>query len=116
MFKGAWVYILRCCDGSYYTGLTTAIDKRMEEHHLGTFPGYTSSRRPLKLVWLADFPDVFQAIEVERMVKGWSRKKKEALIRSDFELLHELSMCRNETHFSKKEVEPSQNSLRLRSD
>ena len=102
MFKRAWVYILRCCDGTYYTGCTTAIEKRLKEHEKGIFPGYTSARRPVELVWCAEFPDVFQAIIVERQIKGWSKKKKEALIRGDFLLLHELAECRNETHFKSK--------------
>jgi predicted GIY-YIG superfamily endonuclease len=91
MFKHSWVYILRCCDGSYYTGCTTALEKRIKEHELGIFPGYTSSRRPVRLVWSAEFPDIFQAIAVERQIKGWSRKKKEALIQQEFDLLHQLS-------------------------
>ena len=91
MTKGAWVYILQCSDDSYYTGSTTFLDQRMEQHHLGIYPGYTSARRPVKLVWLAEFPDIFQAMEVEKQIKGWSRKKKEALIKGDFDLLHELA-------------------------
>ena len=91
MFKTAWVYILRCCDGSYYTGCTTAIEKRLKEHELGVFPGYTSSRRPVELVWCSEFPHIYQAIVVERQIKGWSRRKKEALICGDIELLRELS-------------------------
>ena len=91
MLKRAWVYILRCCDGSYYTGCTTAIEKRLKEHKMGVFAGYTSSRRPVELVWCSEFPDIFQAIAVERQIKGWSRKKKEALIAGDIELLHKLS-------------------------
>jgi putative endonuclease len=100
MFKGAWVYILRCCDGSYYVGCTTAIEKRLKEHELGIFPGYTSARRPVELVWCAEFPDIFQAIAVERQIKGWSRRKKESLIGGAFELLHEFAECKNETHYS----------------
>jgi predicted GIY-YIG superfamily endonuclease len=91
MSKGAWVYILECSDHSYYTGSTTFLDQRLEQHQLGTYPGYTSARRPVQLVWLAEFPDIFQAMEVEKQIKGWSRKKKEALIKGDFDLLHELA-------------------------
>ena len=95
----AWVYMLRCSDGSYYTGCTTNIDQRIYEHQAGVFPGYTSSRRPVELVWLEEFPDVNQAIDAERKLKGWSRKKKEALMKEDFELIHELSECKNTTHY-----------------
>ena len=91
MSKGAWVYILLCSDASYYTGVTTNLDRRMEQHQLGTFQGYTSARRPVKLVWLCEFPDIFQAMDVEKQIKGWSKKKKEALIKGDFDLLHELA-------------------------
>jgi predicted GIY-YIG superfamily endonuclease len=91
MWNQAWVYILRCCDGTYYTGSTTAFEQRMEQHELGTYPGYTASRRPVKLMWFTEFPDIFQAIDVERQIKGWSRKKKEALMNGDFQLLHELA-------------------------
>ena len=119
MFKCAWVYILRCCDGSYYVGCTTTIEKRLKEHELGIFAGYTSMRRPVKLVWCSDFPDIFQAIAVGRQIKGWTRRKKEALIRGDFDLLHELAECKNATHFSNGPTgsdKPANNSLRLRSD
>jgi putative endonuclease len=119
MFKGAWVYILQCCDGSYYVGCTTAIEQRLRQHELGAFPGYTSMRRPVALVWCAEFPDIFQAIAVERQIKGWSRRKKEALIQGDFDLLHELAECKNATNSSNypSGSEKSTNdSLRLRSD
>ena len=95
----AWTYILRCNDGSYYTGCTTNIDQRIYQHQAGVFPGYTSSRTPVELVWLEEFPDINQAIDVERKLKGWSRKKKEALIGGNFTLLHELSECRNVTNY-----------------
>jgi putative endonuclease len=119
MFKGAWVYILCCCDGSYYVGCTTAIEKRLVEHKLGIFPGYTSARRPVTLVWCEELPDIFQAIVVERQIKGWSRKKKEALIRGEVHLLHELAACKNKTHFSNRPMGArriTKDSLHLRSD
>ncbi len=90
----AWVYILLCSDGTYYVGCTTDLDGRIAHHHEGTYRGYTCSRRPVQLVWVADFPDVFQAIEIERQLKGWSRRKKEALIRGDFELIHLLAQSK----------------------
>ena len=101
----AWVYMLRCVDGSYYTGCTTNIDQRVYEHQAGVHPGYTSSRRPVDLVWLEEFADVNQAIDIERQIKGWSRKKKEALMRGDFVLIHELSECKNITHSKNKSKE-----------
>ena len=90
----AWVYIILCSDGTYYVGCTTDLEGRIAQHHEGTYPGYTSARRPVQLVWVADFADVFQALEIERKLKGWSRRKKEALICGDFELIHFLAQSR----------------------
>jgi putative endonuclease len=97
--KGGWVYILRCSDGSYYTGCTSNIDRRISEHEVGIYPGYTQNRRPVTLVFSERFNEIRYAIYAERQIKGWTRKKKEALIRGDFELLHELAECKNETHY-----------------
>ena len=91
----AWVYILKCADKSYYTGSTTNIQERIAEHMEGIFSGYTSSRLPVILVFSQELPTVDEAIFAERMIKGWSRKKKEALFNSDFDLLHELAACKN---------------------
>lgn len=87
----SWVYILQCSDGSYYTGCTTNLVKPMDQHHRGLLDGYTSKRRPIKLLWTEEFRDINEAIDAERQIKGWGRKKKEALMRNDFELLHELA-------------------------
>ena len=89
---GAHVYMLRCADGSYYVGSARAgLDRRISEHENGTYGGYTSKRRPVVLVWAEHFLDITDAIAVERQVKGWSRDKKEALIRGDFELIRALA-------------------------
>jgi len=61
---------------------------------MGVFAGYTSSRRPIELVWCSEFPDIFQAIAAERQIKGLSRMKKDALICGDFDLLRELSQSK----------------------
>jgi len=87
----AWVYILKCRDGSYYTGCTTDIDRRYGQHVSGTFGGYTSTRLPVEMVWAAEFQDVRDAIDYERRLKRWSRAKKEAVIRQDWDALPELS-------------------------
>ena len=92
--RPSWVYILECSDGSYYTGCTTNIEKRISEHELGIIGGYTPRRRPVRLVWSQEFSDIKYAILAERQIKGWSRKKKEALIREDFDLLHELAQSK----------------------
>lgn len=87
----AWTYIVLCSDRSYYTGSTTEIDQRIVDHNNGRFGGYTSRRLPVELVWSIEFSDIRDAIALERQIKGWARKKKEALIRGDFQLLHELA-------------------------
>ena len=87
-----FVYMLRCRDKSYYVGLTRGgLDKRVAEHQSGHFPGYTSSRRPVELVWSADFQWLKDAIACERRIKGWRREKKEALIRGDYKTLRALA-------------------------
>ncbi len=89
-----WVYILRCSDGSYYTGHTDALEKRIAEHELGAVPGYTSKRRPVKLVYSCNFETREEALGAELAVKGWSRATKEALVRGDWSALTELSRRR----------------------
>lgn len=89
--KDYFVYILICADDSYYTGVTNNLEKRINEHQSGIIEGYTSSRLPVKLVFSERFSDINQAINFEKQIKGWSRRKKEALINRDFDLLIELS-------------------------
>jgi putative endonuclease len=92
---GAYVYMLRCSDGSYYVGSARrGLDRRVSEHNEGLYGGYTSTRRPVVLVWAQQFLIVTDAIAVERQIKGWSRAKKEALIRSDYGAVQLLSKRR----------------------
>ena len=95
MSKMYWVYILKCSDGSYYTGSTSNIEKRISEHQNGLIKGYTYSRRPIKLVFSEHFSKVYDAISAERQIKGWRRAKKIALINGDFDLLVRLSNEKN---------------------
>lgn len=68
---GAWLYILRCADGSYYTGTTRAdLEQRIDEHQQGRFPGFTARRRPVKLVYSEFFDRITDAISAERQIKG----------------------------------------------
>jgi putative endonuclease len=93
----AWVYILQCADGSYYTGLTRSEepDQRLSEHQMKLSPGaYTASRLPVQLVYSEYFDLVSDAIVAERKTKGWSRAKKEALIQGDWKLVQVLSKRR----------------------
>lgn len=89
--KDYFVYILKCFDESYYTGVTNDLERRIGEHHSGTIKGYTTNRLPVRLVYSERFSDINQAIKVEKQIKGWNRKKKEALIAGDFDLLVKLS-------------------------
>ena len=90
-----YVYILRCSDGSYYTGLTRQeIEARVWEHNEGIYDGYTKKRRPVTLVFTETYDRIVDAIARERQVKGWTRVKKEALIALAYERLPELSRNR----------------------
>ena len=107
MRDGAYLYIVRCADGSYYIGLTrTKLEMRIAQHNAGTFDGYTSTRRPVELVYSQWFESIIDAIENERKLKRWSRAKKEALIRGDFALLQALAKRRS-SHFPKRQHTPS---------
>jgi putative endonuclease len=98
---GAWLYILRCADNSYYVGSTRAdLETRVAQHQAGLFGGYTSTRRPVQLVFSEYFDRIADAIAAERKVKGWSRAKKEALMANNFDRLRQLSQRR--TSFPKK--------------
>jgi len=98
--KEYYVYILQCKDGSYYTGVTNDIDRRLWEHQEGiNNECYTYRRRPVKLVYVENFNDVNQAIAFEKQIKGWSRKKKEALIHGNWEEIKKLAECKNESHY-----------------
>ena len=87
----AWVYILECSDGSYYTGCTRNLQRRIAQHQRGVTESYTAQRLPVKLLWTKEFGSVRQAFAVERQLKGWSRRKKQALMHNDFALIHELA-------------------------
>ena len=92
------VYILKCSDNNYYTGMTNNIERRLNEHNFGINKEcYTFDKRPLELVFCTEFNEVNQAIAFEKQVKGWSRKKKEAIINNKWEDLKKFSECLNET-------------------
>jgi putative endonuclease len=91
-----FVYMLRCSDGSYYVGSTRgeSVEKRAGEHQSGTYPGYTSRRRPVTLVRSEQFDSITDAVLTERRIKGWSRAKKEALMRNDWDAVRALAKRR----------------------
>lgn len=86
------VYMLRCADGSYYVGSTKQeVEARVWEHNNLPIEGYTTRRRPVTLVFTETYDRITDAIARERQIKGWSRRKKEALIALDYEGLPALS-------------------------
>jgi predicted GIY-YIG superfamily endonuclease len=90
--EGAWLYILRCSDGSYYVGSTRAeLEQRVGQHQAGVVDGCTARHLPVELVYSRLFQRITDAVAAERQVKGWRREKKEALIAGRFELLPKLS-------------------------
>ncbi|GAA3634010.1 GIY-YIG nuclease family protein [Flavivirga jejuensis] len=90
--KTYYVYILKCSDGTYYTGFTSNLEQRFVAHKGGKHKdSYTYSRRPLSLVFYAEFTDPSIAIKTEKQIKKWSKAKKEALINNEFEKLPNLS-------------------------
>jgi putative endonuclease len=96
--KTLYVYILECSDNTLYVGVTNNVGRRFIEHTSGLHEdSYTFSRRPLKLIYCKQFDGPIKAIEYEKQLKGWSKAKKLALIANEFEILHELASCKNET-------------------
>ncbi len=87
----AWMYILECCDNSYYVGSTKDLKRRMSQHQDGTGANYTSKRLPVKLVYCEEYEHVADAFYREKQVQGWSRRKREALINGTPELLPALA-------------------------
>ena len=95
MGAGAYLYMLRCADGSYYVGTTRkSLEERIGEHNAGLHGGYTATRRPVTLVFSQHFETITDAVAAERQVKGWSRAKKEAMIKGEWSRLPELAKRR----------------------
>jgi putative endonuclease len=109
-----YIYMLRCKDNTYYTGITNNYEKRFKEHQQGDDPHcYTFSRKPLRLVYVEIYQWVWDAIEREKQIKRWSRAKKEALIRGDMNELTRLSRNVNyHKYMSMKKKSPSTSSGR----
>ena len=86
-----YVYKLRCSDGPYYVGHTNDLERRLAAHERGAIEGYTLPRRPVELVFSDQFSPRLEAFHRERRIRGWSRAKKETLIKGDWAGLVELS-------------------------
>lgn len=91
-----YVYIVKCKDASYYTGVTNHLERRLFEHHSDQFPqSYTHQRRPVQLVYSESSQSPLEVIAREKQIKGWNRDKKEALIAQQYELLPQLSRAQS---------------------
>lgn len=80
-----FVYILCCCDGSYYVGYTYDVDQRLKEHGLGRASKWTTERLPVRLVYSEEHDSEISAMKREQQIKGWNRNKKEKLIKGDWD-------------------------------
>jgi len=108
-----WAYMLHCRGGAFYTGHTDDLDRRLAQHKSGTIKGFTSDRLPVELVWSQDFPTRYEALAAERQIKGWSRAKKMALIRGDWDAISRLAKGKSgpSTSSGRMELEVSAKAL-----
>jgi putative endonuclease len=96
-----FVYIVDCSDNSYYTGVTNDVERRIYEHNEGlNKESFTFKRRPVVLRYWQRFTSIHDAISWEKQIKGWSRKKKEALFTEDWDEIVRLSNLKKESESS----------------
>ena len=93
-----YMYILECADGSYYTGSTRDLERRLWEHQNGLGAQHTAKRLPVKLVYCEECDRVDDAFYREKQIQGWGRKKKQALISGETNQVHILAECQNDSH------------------
>ena len=105
------MYILLCSNGQYYTGSTNDLERRMQQHQNGEGANFTKKNLPVELVYCEEFQRIDEAFYREKQVQGWSRKKKEALIKGEQNKLHELSECKNETHYKNAPFDSAQGAV-----
>src|SRR5688572_7476007 len=86
-----WAYMLHCRGGVFYAGHTDDLERRIAQHQSGALPCFTAEYLPVELVWSQDFGTRDEALRAERQIKGWSRKKKLALIRGDWSEISRLA-------------------------
>lgn len=94
-----FMYILKCHDGSYYTGSTWDIERRLWEHQNSLGANHTKKRLPVELVYFEEYKRVEDAFNREKQVQGWTHAKKDALIKKKHVDLKKYSECRNNTHY-----------------
>ncbi|MBI3133378.1 MAG: GIY-YIG nuclease family protein [Bacteroidetes bacterium] len=93
-----WMYILQCSDGTFYTGSTIDLERRVNQHQNGEGANYTKTRLPVTLIYYEEFERIDFAFYREKQVQNWSHKKKLALIENRFNDLHYLARCQNQTN------------------
>jgi putative endonuclease len=91
MIEKGYMYILECSDGSYYTGSTINLEKRLEQHQNGEGANHTKKHLPVMLVYHEVYERIEVAFQREKQIQKWNRKKKEALIKGEYDSLPELS-------------------------
>ncbi|NGX83174.1 GIY-YIG nuclease family protein [Aequorivita sp. KMM 9714] len=94
------MYILKCSDDTYYTGSTVNLKKRILEHQADLGANYTLKRLPIELHYFEKFTRIDLAFQREKQIQNWSRKKKETLLMKNYEKLHRLAICQNNSHHS----------------
>jgi putative endonuclease len=98
----ASMYILKCADGSYYTGSTKHLEQRIQQHKTGKGSNYTRKKLPVILVYIEYFLRIEDAFRREKQIQRWSAAKKEALIQRDTQRLKDLATCKNVSHYLNK--------------
>lgn len=101
--RDGYMYILQCSDGSYYTGSTVDLERRLAQHQAGEGANHTIKRLSVTLLYYEEFARIDKAFYREKQIQGWSRKKKEALIAGQTEKLKKEAECMNETHWKNYE-------------
>ena len=102
-----YMYILECADGTFYTGSTIDLQKRLWQHENGLGANHTKKRLPVKLVYLEAYDRIDDAFYREKQLQGWTHAKKKALIGKNFFKIHKLAECQNESHFENDGITPA---------
>ena len=90
-----FIYMLLCSDGSIYVGHTEDLEARLAAHRSRVYSGYTAKRLPVSLIFCDQFATREEAFAAERQIKGWSRRKKLALARRDWDEVRWLASIRS---------------------
>ncbi|MFZ9815251.1 MAG: GIY-YIG nuclease family protein [Candidatus Kapaibacteriota bacterium] len=93
------MYILLCSDGTYYVGSTNNLMRRFYQHNSGNGANHTKKRLPVTLAYVEVFDNVYMAYKRERQLHNWGHNKKKALIEANYEWLHILAECKNDSHW-----------------